>query len=149
MDIEAVPQTRLAYPVSLQYEHDTVRVSFPDIPEALTEGSTEREALSEAVDCLVAALGGYVDSRRHIPAPSSTGGSRIVELPAMIAAKLALYEAMLENDVDEAALAKRLGTLRRTVRQLIDLDRRSHIDQLAEALDALGKHLVVEVFSAA
>ena len=67
----------------------------------------------------------------------------------MITAKLALYEAMQENDVDEAALAKRLGTLRRTVRRLIDLDHRSHIDQIAEALDALGKHLVVEVFSAA
>ena len=144
--MQAVP-ARLAYPVSLQRGRATVLVSFPDVPEALTEGATEQEALSEAADCLVAALGGYVDSGRRIPTPS--GGSRVIELTAMITAKLALYEAMRENDVDEVALAERLGTPRGTVRRLIDLDHRSHIDQIAEALDALGKHLVVEVFSAA
>ena len=67
----------------------------------------------------------------------------------MVTAKLALYEAMQETDVDDAALARRLGTMRSTVRRLVDLDRRSHINQIAEALDALGKHLVVEVFAAA
>ena len=67
----------------------------------------------------------------------------------MVTAKLALYEAMQETDVDDVALAKRLGIMRSTVRRLVDLDHRSHIDQIAEALDALGKHLVVEVFSAA
>ena len=67
----------------------------------------------------------------------------------MVTAKLALYEAMQEADVDDGVLAKRLGTMRSTVRRLVDLDPRSHIDQIAEALDALGKHLVVEVFSAA
>ena len=144
--MQAVP-ARLAYPVSLHRERDTVLVSFPDLPEALTEGATEQEALSEAADCLVAALGGYVDSGRRIPTPS--GGSGFVELTAMVAAKLALYEAMQETDVDDVALAKRLGTMRSTVRRLVDLDRRSHIDQIAEALDVLGKHLVVEVFSAA
>lgn len=149
MDIQAVSPTRLAYPVSLQHQHDTVLVSFPDVPEALTESPTEQEALSDAVDCLVSALGGYVQSRRRIPAPSSTGGSHVIELTAMVTAKLALYEAMQETDVDDVALAKRLGTMRSTVRRLVDLDRRSHIDQIAEALDALGKHLVVEVFSAA
>ena len=149
MDIQAVSPTRLAYPVSLQHQHDTVFVSFPDVPEALTEAATEEQALSDAVDCLVAALGGYVQSHRRIPAPSSTGGSHVIELTAMVTAKLALYEAMQETDVDDVALAKRLGTMRSTVRRLVDLDRRSHIDQIAEALDALGKHLVVEVFSAA
>ena len=62
---------RLAYPVSLQLMPDTVLVSFPDIPEALTEGNTEHEALAEAADCLIAALGGYVNDGRRIPKPST------------------------------------------------------------------------------
>ena len=62
--------TQLAYPVGLATDDDgAVLVSFPDIPEALTEGATEREALTEARDCLIAALGGYIDGRRDIPEP--------------------------------------------------------------------------------
>ncbi|MXY81950.1 MAG: type II toxin-antitoxin system HicB family antitoxin, partial [Gemmatimonadetes bacterium] len=65
---------RLAYPVILQLMPDTVLVSFPDIPEALTEGNTEHEALAEAADCLIAALGGYVNDGRRIPKSSAGVG---------------------------------------------------------------------------
>ena len=65
---------RLAYPVSLERQEDgSILVSFPDIPEALTEGKTEQEALAEAEDCLVAALGGYVQARRAMPAETVAG----------------------------------------------------------------------------
>ena len=48
---------RLAYPVRLDtQDRGAILVSFPDIPEALTEGTTERAALAEAEDCLIAAL---------------------------------------------------------------------------------------------
>ena len=42
-------------------------VRFPKIPEALTEGETEEEARANAVDCVVAALGGYVKAGRALP----------------------------------------------------------------------------------
>jgi len=130
---------RLAYPVDLQMRPDTVLVSFPDIPEALTEGNTEREALSEATDCLIAALGGYVNDGRLIPKPSvGTGNSPVVELPALVAAKLALYEAICEQDIDVGELAERLSVAATTVRRLPALDHRSHIDQIETALEALG-----------
>ena len=138
---------RLAYPVNLQLMPDTVLVSFPDIPEALTEGNTEHEALAEAADCLIAALGGYVNDGRRIP-KSSAGAGPVVELPALIAAKLALYEAMCEQDIDVGELAERLGTVATTVRRLLDLDHRSHIDQVETALEVLGKRLVLEVYAA-
>ena len=137
---------RLAYPVTLQVLPDTVLVSFPDIPEALTEGNTEREARSEAADCLIAALGGYVNDGRSIPQPSA-GNGPVVELPALIAAKLALYETMREQDIDIGELAERLDVAATTVRQLLDLDHRSPIDQVESALEVLGKRLVLEVHS--
>ena len=42
-------------------------VRFPEIPEALTEGETEDEARANAVDCLSAALKGYVKAGRSLP----------------------------------------------------------------------------------
>ena len=140
--------TRLAWPVRLAAQERTVLVSFPDVPEALTEGATRAEALSVAVDCLVATLGGYVNERRTIPRPSPACGRPLVELPALAAAKLALYQAMGEQKLSNVALAKRLGTVDGAVRRLVDLDHRSHIGQVESALEALGRRLVVEVRAA-
>ena len=59
---------RLAWPVDLQRQQDgAILVSFPDIPEALTEGATETDALAQARDCLIAAIGGYVGDRAPLP----------------------------------------------------------------------------------
>ena len=136
--------TQLAYPVGLETDGDgAVLVSFPDIPEALTEGATEQEALAEARDCLIAALGGYIDGRRDIPSPSPARGRPLVSLPALIAAKIALYRAMRERGLSNAALARRLDSAEGAVRRLIDLDHRSHIGQVETALHALGQRLVV------
>ena len=102
----------------------SILCSFPDIPEALTEGATEVEALAEAQDCVIAALGGYVEGRHPIPAPSPVRGRATVALPVLVAAKIALYGAMHEQGVSNTALAERLGLSEGAVRRLIDLDHR-------------------------
>ena len=135
---------RLAYPVHLERQEDgSALVSFPDIPEALTEGATEEEALAEAEDCLIAALGGYIQARRPIPRPSAGGGRTLVPLPALVAAKSALYCAMRTQGVGNTALAERLGVSEGAVRRLIDPDHRSHIGQVEAALHVLGQQLVI------
>lgn len=136
--------TTLAYPVKLDEEiGGGILVSFPDIPEALTEGATMQDALAEAEDCLIAALGGYIEERRKIPGPSPRRGRPLVSLPTLVAAKIALYSAMQERGIGNAALARRLDTVEGTVRRLLDLDHRSHIGQVEAALRALGQRLVV------
>ena len=135
---------RLAYPVRLDtQDRGAILVSFPDIPEALTEGTTERAALAEAEDCLIAALGGYINDQRDIPRPSPGRGRPLVTLPALTAAKIALYRAMRARGLGNTALAEQLGTAEGTVRRLLDLDHRSHIGQVEAALQALGQRLVV------
>ena len=135
---------RLVYPVRLDtQDRGAILVSFPDIPEALTEGTTERAALAEAEDCLIAALGGYINDRRDIPRPSPGRGRPLVTLPALTAAKIALYRAMRARGLSNTTLAKQLGTAEGTVRRLLDLDHRSHIGQVEAALQALGQRLVV------
>jgi antitoxin HicB len=49
-------------------------VRFSAIPEALTEGETEAEALANASDCLIAALEGYVKAGRPMPQESAIIG---------------------------------------------------------------------------
>ena len=108
---------RLAYPVDLERQNGgSVLVSFPDIPEALAEGATEEEALAEAEDCLVAALGGYIRARRAVPRPSPGRGRALVPLPALVAAKTALYSAMRVEGVGNTALAERPGVTEGAVR---------------------------------
>ena len=70
-------------------------VRFPGIPEALTEGETEAEARGNTVDCVVAALEGYMKAGRPLPRQGAghTGRDRAV-LPSLITAKLAVYEIM-------------------------------------------------------
>lgn len=129
---------RLAYPVRLDKHPDAFVATFPDIPEALTEGATEDEALAEAKDCLVAALGGYVQDGRPIPAPSHGVGEAEIALPKLAAAKVALYEAARARQLDAPALAQRLGCSRRTARRLLDVDGRTRLADVEAALRSLG-----------
>jgi antitoxin HicB len=127
-----------------------VVVQFVDVPEAYAVGATEADAGGDrALDCLIAALGGYIKLGRAIPEPSPARGRPVAILPPLVAAKLALYEAMRAERITRTALARRLGLQENAVRRLLDLDHRSHIDQVDRALIALGKRLDVRVLESA
>lgn len=138
---------RYVYPVTLEPQPEGgFTVTFPNVPGATTEGDTKAEALRNAADALVAALGGYIELRKAIPAPTRPAkGQGSVALDALAAAKLGLYGAMRAADVSNVDLAKRLGVTEAVVRRLVDLDHASKIESIQAALAMLGKHLVVEV----
>ena len=136
---------RLAYPVEVTRDSGVYLAEFPDVPEAHTQAATQPEALAESVDALIAALGGYIEARRDLPRPSMARDRATVSLPPLVAAKLALYQAMREAGATNVALAKRLGAAENAVRRLVDLDHRSHIGQIAEALALFDKRLTVTV----
>jgi antitoxin HicB len=123
-------------------------VSFPDVPEALTSGETKAEALSEARDCLIAALGGYIEARRPVPEPRARRGE-LIYLPSLVVAKLALYEAMRQEGLTAVALGERLDLSEGAIRRLLDLDHHSHLGNVESALGALGQRLLLEVAKAA
>ena len=137
------------YPVALTPDEDTVLVTFPDIPEAITFGDDEAEALAHAGEAIEAAIGGLIKDGRDVPAPSAAAGRPTVSLPATIAAKVALYGAMRENGITKAELARRLGWHRPQVGRLLDLNHASRMDHLERALALLGKRLDVRVRDAA
>jgi antitoxin HicB len=116
-------------------------VQFIGVPEAHTAGASEAAAGEHALDCLIAALGGYVKLGRKIPRSSPARGRPVAIVPPPVAAKLALYQAMRAQDITRTGLARRLGLQENAVRRLLDLDHRSRIDQIHRALAALGERL--------
>lgn len=139
------------YPAGLSRdENGTILVRFPDIPEAITYGADEVEALAHAVDALETALSIYVSQRRQIPEPSrSKRGQRWVALTALCDAKLGLYEAMRASRVGKAALARKLNCHLPQIDRLLDLTHNSRLDQLEAAFLALGKRMSFHLEDAA
>ena len=113
---------------------------FPDIPEALTGGDTREEALAMAQDALVTALDFYFEDRREIPPPSSQGEA-FVEVPASVAAKVLLLNAVIQSGVTNAELARMIDTRPQEVTRILDLHHSTKIDTIQKALAALGKSL--------
>lgn len=63
------------YPVTLAPDdNDAVLATFPDVPEAITFGADQEEALLQAVDALESALSFYVEARQPLPVPSAPEG---------------------------------------------------------------------------
>ncbi len=125
-------------------------VTFPDFPEAGTDGETLEEVLAEAVDCLAEAVAGRIARTENIPKASrKQKGQYAIAIPTHIAAKAALYLAMKEAGTDKSDLAHRLGCTVKEVRRLLDPKQPSEIQRIEEALAAIGQELVVGVQASA
>ena len=141
---------RFTYPARLQRTGtNEIVVSFRDLPECLTSGADEAEALTEAADALEEAIAGRMNRTDLIPAPSPRrAGERLVSVPTDTAAKAALWVALRESGTSRVALARRLGIDERAVRRMLDPRHRSSANRIHEALRALGRDLVVETRAA-
>lgn len=90
----------LAYPVMLEAQPEGgFVVTFPDIPEAITQGDDEEDALFHAVDALETALSFYVDDRKPLPVPLVRDDLPTVRPSALEGIKLAIYQEMLAQGV--------------------------------------------------
>ena len=134
------------YPVTLTPDGDTLLVTFADVPEAITFGADEDEALLQAVDALETGLSFYVESRKPLPSPSKPKrGQKTVRPGALEGAKLGLYQAMTEQGIRKAELARRLGWHVPQVDRLFDLRHASKLDQIETAARSLGRTVEVRV----
>src|SRR4051812_38675251 len=112
----------MQYPASIKPDGDGWLVTFPDIPEALSAGTTHEEAVAMAKDALVTALEFYFDDKREIPEPSRVKRGQVaIELPASVAAKVLLLNEMVKQNVRPSELARRLGTSPQDVNRLTQL----------------------------
>jgi antitoxin HicB len=132
------------YPAVLQRDdNDTWLVTFPDFDDAVTFGETPDEALAQAVDALETVIVSRMRHKRDLPTPSPARGRPLVAIPPLIAAKALLYKELREQKVSINELARRLGCEYPVAHRLLDVSRKTQVDQIARALRALGKRVVV------
>ncbi len=133
------------YPVNLRKDGRFVLVTFPDIPEAITQGNDRVHALEMAKDALGLAMEFYFDDNRPVPLPSKPRrGQAVVTLPLSVAAKVLLLNEMLRQKVRPVELARRIGTTKQEVSRLTNLRHPTKIDRIDAALQALGKRLFLD-----
>jgi antitoxin HicB len=127
-------------------EEGRLVVHFPDLPEALTDGADEAEALAGAADCLSEALAGRINRGEEIPPPSRLRrGQRWVSPDPTMALKAALYSALRGRKMTVADLARCLDIDERRAARLIDPRATSGLTSLEAALSALGYAISIEV----
>lgn len=132
------------YPANLKKDGKFILVTFPDIPEAITQGNNLDHAMEMAAEVLESAMEFYLEERRLVPAPSKAKrGQFLVELPASISAKILLLNEMIAQKVRPTELARRLKTTPQEVNRLTNIRHTSKIDGIAVALKALGKTMEI------
>jgi antitoxin HicB len=125
-------------------------VTFPDVPQAITQGDTLEEAMSMASEALELALTFYTEQWRDLPAPTpAKRGMRMVRVPALSDAKFKLYSALRAAGIRRIELARRLKCSPSQVDRLLDISHHSKLDQIEAAFAAIGKRLDIEIQDAA
>ncbi len=123
-----------------------VVVSFRDLPECLTSGADEVEALEEAQDALEAVIAARINRGDAIPTPSEPlPGEHLVAVPTDMSAKAAFVLAFRESGLTQEGLAQRLGTKQPVIHRMLDPRHGTTASDLNRALRVLGSELVVEV----
>ncbi len=126
-------------------------MTFPGIPEAITGGKNEAEAIANAIDALEVCLLAYVERGVPLPTPIDrppAPGERSVAPSAATAAKLAFIQAFQDSGLTRVGLAGQLGKAEGEVRRMLDPYHATKLPALENGLRALGKRLVVTVEAA-
>ena len=90
-----------------------------------------------------------IEDREPIPAPSRRRRRQSITLPALTEAKIELYRQMRASKVGKAELGRRLHCHLPQIDRLLNLNHASRLDQIEQALLAVGKRLTISVEDAA
>jgi len=86
------------YPAVFTREEGGFVVTFPDVPEAITEGDSVEDAIENATDALDEAITGRINRRGVVPkASAGKSGEYLISVPLQTALKAALYEEITKR----------------------------------------------------
>ena len=136
---------RFDYPVLLKAAKEGgFIVTCRDRPSLITQGEDKAEAMSQASDAMDEVFATYMLEGLTFPTPSKPRRYEYsIAPPAETMAKAALYIAMSEAGITKVQLAKQLGVDEKEVRRLLDPHYGSKLPRIAQAIQLLGKRLVI------
>jgi len=138
---------RFQYSVKLTPSEDGgYVVTCRDLPQLITQGEDERDALEQAADAMDEVFATYMIDGIEFPEPSKAKRrEHLVAPPAETMAKAALYIAMRRAGISKMQLAKQLGVDEKEVRRLLDPHYGSKLPRIAQAISLLGQRLVIDL----
>ena len=121
-----------------------VVVEFPDVPEAITDGKGFARAYANAVEALGLALLSYPQRGLALPKAKTRGSDLIgVAVEPEIAMKLAVIEAFRERGLSKSEFARLIDKDEKEARRILDPLDATKITTLSEALQAVGRRMVI------
>ncbi len=135
---------RFTYPMKLTPDKDDggYIVTCRDLPEAITQGESIQDALTEAADCLEEAIAARIDDRRDIPEPSALErNERAVSVPTSMALEAAVFLAVREAGIGNSELARLMKLDEKEARRILDPRHPTKLPRIEAALSALGRQV--------
>src|SRR6266542_2481173 len=99
----------LSYPAHIVKEDDAFLVTFPDLENVATFGTTIKEALQNAEDALNGCLASDFERNFSIPEPSSVTGEGIHTITVAPHVAVAILLRKLRADESQVEIARKLN----------------------------------------
>ncbi len=120
-------------------------ITFPDFPEAISEGDTLEEANYNATEVLDLTLQSRMEDNELIPLPHAETGANVHMVAPDVNIQAALLVKLNRGEKKFSDLARTLGTSWPAVSRLEDPKHWPSLRQLDKLAAALGKRLVLSL----
>ena len=130
-------------------------VSFPDVPEAVSQAETIEDAKRAGQEALGLALLSYPMRGKSLPVRSYGVGipaqfdtyavDADISVEPAVAAKLAVLDAFASSGRSKSELAVMLDKDEKEIRRILDPRHPTKLTTLSMALEALGQRLIIGV----
>ncbi len=140
-------QTRFCFPIILTPDaiDGGYVVTFPDLPEAITQGDTIEECLTEAKDCLEESIALRIDDNLDIPEPSSINSNYWVSLSLTMELKAILYLTIKDSGLSYKELANKVKIDEKDIINSLNPNRPTSLSILEVILSQFNKRLQVNL----
>ena len=120
-------------------------ITFPDFPEAISEGDSLEEAIYMASEVLDVTLVSRMTDKENIPQPHEQVGENIYMIAPDAKVQAALLIRFNRGDRKLSDIARAMGTSWPAVSRLEDPKHWPSLRQLEKVVAAMGKRLVLSV----
>ncbi|MDR1227431.1 MAG: type II toxin-antitoxin system HicB family antitoxin [Azoarcus sp.] len=118
-------------------------VTFPDIPEAITEGNSREEAIFNATEVLGLCLDVRMERNDPLPHPTETAGGEWITPYASVQVAIALKQIRESQGKTLSDVARQLNTSWPAAQRLERPNANPTLRQLDRAAAAMGKRLIL------